>query len=475
MIFPKVSIIILNWNQLAFLQQCLKSIIENTNYANFEIIILDNGSREEGTVDYLNSLPFKIILNPKNLGYARGNNLAAKKAEGDLLVFLNNDIIAEKNWLTPMVKLMLERVDCGIVGSKLLYPDRTIQHVGVAFDWRGNRRHIYKKYPADISPALEVRECEAVTGACLMIRRELFEQVGGFDERYKNGSEDIDLCLKVRAQGYCILFCPQSVLIHFEKTSLKNKGNFYQKWSSKLNNWHFRKKWGKKLDQFRLIGMYEGLRPIHYYNQARLDLLPLVPQEAKVILDIGCGRGLMGKALKERNNSITVWGIEIDSEAAQEAQKNLDYCLVADLEKLVENGLNLPQFDCIIFADILEHLRDPWSVLKRFATYLHSSGRIVCSLPNIRHYKIIKDILRDRWQYREEGILDETHLRFFSLASIKRIFALGGYEIDLIKRKKKASNFMKWLNFFFFKLLDDFLTQQYLIVAHKKNEPKIKY
>ncbi|MGB9700381.1 MAG: glycosyltransferase family 2 protein, partial [Thermodesulfobacteriota bacterium] len=280
MIFPKVSIIILNWNQLAFLQQCLNSIIENTTYSNFEIIILDNGSNEKGTADYLKNLPFKIIFSPKNLGYARGNNLAAKSAEGDLLLFLNNDIIAEKNWLTPMVKLMLQRVDCGIVGSKLLYPDRTIQHIGVAFDWRGNRRHIYKKYPADIFPAQEIRECEAVTGACLMIRRDLFEKVGGFDERYMNGSEDIDLCLKVRSKGYRVFFCPQSVLIHFEKTTLKKRGNFYKKWSEKKNNKIFLKKWGMKIDQFRLLE-YKNVKPFHYYGEERRDLINLIPKDSK--------------------------------------------------------------------------------------------------------------------------------------------------------------------------------------------------
>lgn len=466
MISPKVSIIILNWNQLAYLQQCLKSLIENTDYSNFEIIILDNGSSEKGTADYLKSLPYKIILSPQNLGYARGNNLAAKRAEGEFLLFLNNDIVAEKNWLTPMVKLMLERVDCGIVGSKLLYPDRTIQHIGVAFDWRGNRRHIYKKYPADISPAKELRECEAVTGACLLIRREIFEQVGGFDERYKNGSEDIDLCLKVRTKGYRIFFCPQSVLIHFEKTSLKKRGNFYKKWTEKKNNRIFFKKWGAKIDQFRLLE-YKNVKPFHYYVEERRDLINLIPKDSKNILDVGCGQGFLGKALKKAKKHITIWGIEIDPENSKIAAKNLDYCYVGDVEEINLRNFNLPIFDCLIFADILEHLKDPWKVLKKFRDYLDPRGRVICSIPNIRHYKVIKDLLRNRWFYREEGIMDEDHLRFFSMGTIKRMFIMCGYQIETIKRNKKASSLMTFLNALLFGALDDFLTYQYLIVAKK--------
>ncbi len=164
-----------------------------------------------------------------------------------IFFFLNNDTLVQKNWLSPLVALMNERQDCGIVGSKLLYPDGNIQHIGVAFDWRGNRRHIYKNYPADIAPAQEIRECEAVTGACLIIRKKIFKEVGGFDDRFKNGSEDIDLCLKVRAKGYRIFFCPLSVLTHFEKASLKTRGNFYKKWSTKYNNYLFQKKMGPAL------------------------------------------------------------------------------------------------------------------------------------------------------------------------------------------------------------------------------------
>jgi len=304
-----------------------------------------------------------------------------------------------------------------------------------------------------------------------MIRRELFEQVGGFDERYKNGSEDIDLCLKVRAQGYCILFCPQSVLIHFEKTSLKNKGNFYKKFRAKYNNSLFQKKWGDKIDQFRLLEN-ENVKPFDYYEGERPELVKLIPEDAKLILDVGCGSGFLGKALKEIKRNRIILGIEIDPEMTKIAQKNLDFCYLGDVEEMAKKKLDLPIFDCLIFADVLEHLKEPWKVLKKFRDYLHPQGRIICSIPNIRHYKVIKDLLRDRWFYREDGILDEGHLRFFSLGTIKRMFTICGYQIETLERKEESSPFMTVVNYLLGGRLDDFLSQRYLIVAKKRDEFK---
>ncbi len=496
MMEPKVSIIILNWNKLEYLKQCIKSIEENTDYPNYEVIIFDNGSTEAGTKEFISSprtirksrwskfLPddnavvrgslnnkfnYKVIMSPANLGFAKGNNEGARIADGELLLFLNNDTIAHKDWLGAMVSL-IQQQGCGIVGSKLLYPDGTIQHIGVVFDYRGNRRHIFKKYPSDIPHAMEIRECEAVTGACMLIPKELFEKVGGFDEKYIQGSEDIDLCLKARSLGFKVMFCPQSILTHFEQVSLKEKGNRFKKKTTRHNNSLFMKKWGNKLDKFRLSNDFTGLKPYHYYHQSREEIIKLIPPWAKFILDVGCASGMLGKALKKKNPSLRVWGIEINKEIAKEAEKNSDRVFVTDVEK-ADTVFDEPViFDCIIFADVLEHLRDPWSVLKRFHRYLSRNGRIVCSIPNIRHYKIIKEIVRDRWLYRDEGILDVEHLRFFSLATIKNLFAVSGYDIERIERNKKASGIMKFANKLFSNKLDNFLTQQYLIVCKKSND-----
>lgn len=464
--YPLVSIIILNWNQLTYLKQCLSSLIENTEYPNFEIIILDNGSKEPGTKDYLQNLPFRVIYNSKNLGYAKGNNLAAKYAKGEYLLFLNNDTLAHKNWLSPLVEVMNERKDCGIAGSKLLYPDGNIQHLGVAFDWRGNRRHIYKNYPADIPPAQEIRECEAVTGACFIIRQKIFEEVGGFDERFKNGSEDIDLCLKVRARGYRIFLCPDSVLTHFEKTSLKTRGNFYKKWSTKYNNYLFQKKWGQHLDEFRIFDSILGLKAWNYYANELPEILPLIPDKIELMLDVGCRLSSLTEKLKSKK-TISIWGMNVEPINSFKTKNDFVKYIKADEEKIITQKLDLPLFDCLIFIDILEHFREPGKVLKKLKESLKDNGRIILSISNIRHYTVIKDILRNRWLYRENGIFEVNHLRFFSWPTIKRMLKMSGYQIEKVKIIKKSSLLMKLLNYFFFGNLDDFLTQQYLIVAKK--------
>ena len=466
----KVSIIILNWNKIDYTRKCVLSIEQKTTYPNYEIILFDNGSTEPETKEVLSNLKHKAVMNADNLGFAKGNNRAAGYAEGDLLLFLNNDTIVHKNWLEAMVKTMEQYPACGVVGSKLLYPDGTIQHIGVVFDFKGNRRHLFKTYPADIPEALETHECEAVTGACLLIRRDIFHKIGGFDEGYLHGSEDTDLCLKVRELGLKAFYCSESVVTHFEQISLKGMDKSFKKKTTKRNNKLFLKKWGDKLDDFRLSNDFTGLKPQHYYRHARSELIRLIPAKARTILDVGCGSGMLGKKFKEDHNEATVWGIELDRVMAKKAESNLDRVLVGDVEAPADLLEEDRRFDCIIFADLLEHLKDPWSVLRKFSRHLTPEGRIVCSIPNIQHYKIIRDIIIDRWLYREEGILDRDHLRFFTLTTIKNLFAVTGYKILTMERNTKASKLLKILNKLCCHKLDNYLTQQYLVVGRRRSD-----
>lgn len=463
---PKVSIIILNWNRLSYLKRCIENAVKNTSYSNYEIIVFDNGSNEPGTKEYLSSLTCKVVMNPENLGFARGNNKAVRYATGEYLLFLNNDTIPHTNWLEEMMRLMLNTPGCGIVGSKLLYPDGRIQHIGVYFDFKGRRRHYFKGYNNDIPEAMEIRECEAVTGACMLIRRDLFTEVNGFDEMFTHGSEDIDLCLKVREKGHRVFFCPSSVLTHFEQVTSKELGKGFKKSSTRRNDRLFDRKWGDKLDGFRLISNYGDYKPYDYYEQPRDEILELVPEGVNAVLDVGCAKGILAKALRERGIKM-IWGVELNPVVVSFPNPHLDKVIVGDIE-----GIEIPGeevlFDCVIFADVLEHLKDPWCVLLKMKRYLATGGWIVASIPNIRHYKIVKDILRDRWLYREQGVLDRDHLRFFSLATIKNLFSVTGYEIVRIERSMKAKWGIKLANYISFGLLNEFLVQQYLILARKR-------
>lgn len=212
------SIIIPVWNKVELTTQCLVALSAATDGVSYEVIVVDNGSTD-GTQEFLKSLSgdVQVIRNRENLGFAKACNQGAAAATGDYLVFLNNDTIPVKGWLSALVDEVKAHPDVAIVGSKLLYQDRTVQHAGVAVDRCSHMPyHIYRGF-AETHPAVNKRrELNAVTGACLLIRRPLFRDVGGFDEGYLNGFEDVDLCFKVREQGHVIVYQPKSVVFHLE-------------------------------------------------------------------------------------------------------------------------------------------------------------------------------------------------------------------------------------------------------------------
>lgn len=212
------SIIIPVWNKVELTRQCLVALGPATDDVSFELIVVDNHSTDE-TPELLASLggDVRIITNNDNLGFAKACNQGAEAATGEYLVFLNNDTIPLKGWLTALVKEVQSDPAVAVVGSKLLYENNTVQHAGVAID-RNNLTpyHIYAGFAGDHPAVNKRRELNAVTGACLLIRRSVFAELGGFDEGFRNGFEDIDLCLKVREKQGRIIYQPRSVLYHLE-------------------------------------------------------------------------------------------------------------------------------------------------------------------------------------------------------------------------------------------------------------------
>ncbi|HEC68495.1 MAG TPA: glycosyltransferase [Candidatus Desulfofervidus auxilii] len=245
---PRVSIIIPVFNKLEFTKQCLDALYEVTPINLFELIIVNNASTD-GTKEFLNEFAkthpnVKVIHNQENLGFAKACNQGARAAKGKYLVFLNNDTIPLKDWLEEMLKIIETEKNIGIVGSKLLYPNNTIQHAGVAiadFLQFICPYHIHRKSPADTPEVNVVKDYQAVTGACMLIPKELFDGLGGFDEGFLNGYEDVDLCFQVREAGYRVVYTPKSVLYHFEsisegrfKAEKENEKRLQEKWSGKI-------------------------------------------------------------------------------------------------------------------------------------------------------------------------------------------------------------------------------------------------
>lgn len=224
---PVVSIIIPVLNRLDLTRQCLLRIQENTPPGLVEVIIVDNGSTD-GTAELLaeqsGNGPLILLRNESNLGFARACNQGARASSGRNLLFLNNDTEVQPGWIEPMVALMDGDSRIAAVGSKLLFPDGTIQHAGVALVAHPGRDpllaiHTYYRRPADFPAANERRLYQALTAACLMVRGSEFEAVHGFDEGFWNGYEDVDLCLRLQGRGGFLVYEPSSVVIHHESQS----------------------------------------------------------------------------------------------------------------------------------------------------------------------------------------------------------------------------------------------------------------
>ena len=235
-----VSIIIPVFNQVNFTAHCLETLYATTPIAlSFEVIIVNNASTDETSTFLLEAAShysgLRVISNPENLMFSGGCNIGAKEAQGEYLLFLNNDTEPHPGWLEPLINLAASDASIGIIGSKLIFPDGTIQHAGIVVGERDGDPypyHVHLGMLATNTCVNDIREYQMVTGACLLIRNELFKQVGGFDEGFINGHEDLDLCLKTRKAGFRVMYCPDSVVTHFESRTkqLVGMNNFlYQR------------------------------------------------------------------------------------------------------------------------------------------------------------------------------------------------------------------------------------------------------
>lgn len=253
-----VSIIIPTKDLSGLLNSCLESIFIKTTYSNYEVIVIDNGSIEPETqacFDYwLDKQPDKFSYYPYDIpfNYSKLNNYGVAKAKGEYLLFLNNDTeIITGDWLESMIQ-QAQRKSVGVVGCKLLYPDDTIQHAGVVIGLGGIAGHAYVSYPENhggyFGALLSTTNYSAVTGACMMCRREVWEAVKGFEEELEVAFNDVDFCLKVRELGYYNLYLPNVVLHHYESKSrgIDDTPEKQARFRKEIN--YMGKKWSKIID-----------------------------------------------------------------------------------------------------------------------------------------------------------------------------------------------------------------------------------
>lgn len=225
---PKISILIPNMDHIDLLDMCLQSIYRKSTYPNFEIVIVENNSHEDKTFRYYNRIQkeydnLRVVYWTKEFNFSAINNFGAAYCTGEYLLLLNNDIeIITPDWMEQML-MYAARGDVGAVGAMLYYPDNTIQHAGVIIGLGGVAGHAHKNLPRGsfgyMGRAAYAQNFSAVTAACLLMPRHVFDEIGGLDEGYQVAFNDVDMCLRIREKGYLIVFTPYAEAYHHESKS----------------------------------------------------------------------------------------------------------------------------------------------------------------------------------------------------------------------------------------------------------------
>ena len=254
---PLISIVIPNKDHVEDLRRCITSIEKKSTWKNYEIVVVENNSVEQSIRDYYKQLEsdpkVKIVTYEGGFNYSRINNVGVKETKGEYLLFLNNDTeVISPDWMEQLL-MYAQRKDVGAVGAKLYYADNTIQHAGVVIGLGAHRSagHTHYKMPREhlgyMGRLCYAQDVTAVTGACLMVKKSIYEEVDGLDESFTISLNDVDLCLKIREKGYLNIFTPFAELYHYEsKTRGMEEGEKLRRYERECA--HFRDKWKEQLD-----------------------------------------------------------------------------------------------------------------------------------------------------------------------------------------------------------------------------------
>jgi len=216
----RVSVIIPARDRVGLTARCLEAVRETTARVDLEVIVVDDGSQSP-LGDRLQGMypELTIIRHETAKGFAAACNAGAEVARGYHLCFLNNDTVPSEGWLDALVVELESDPAVAVAGSRLLFPNGTVQHAGIVFGQDGFPHHLYAGFAGDHPAVARSRDLQAVTGACMLVRHGVFDEVAGFDTRYRNGFEDVDLCLRLARRGHRVRYCAQSVVTHLESVT----------------------------------------------------------------------------------------------------------------------------------------------------------------------------------------------------------------------------------------------------------------
>ncbi len=451
-----VSFVILSYNEVEYTRECIQSIRDTCYQGCYEIIVVDNGSDKE-TVDYLKEQKdIKLILNENNKGFPAACNQGIREAlpPNDILL-LNNDTLLLENSLYTLRLGLYEDSSFGAVGAVTNHAPRH-QEIEIKFETKED----YINYALSNNvPGKCVYEYKTkLIMFAMLIRRDAVDRVGELDEIFTPGNyEDDDYGIRIWRAGYKNVLCHNCFIYHYGSVSFGKVPDTYNN-LQKINAEKFKDKWGFSSA---------------YFTHVRKDIISLIKRdkyESFNVLEIGCGMGETLARIKYEFPNCSVFGIEIVSEVVDVATEKFPISC-GNVEKITINESE--KYDYIICADVLEHLRNPEEVIIKLKRNLKKGGRILTSIPNLMNARVIYDLLHGNFTYQDAGILDKTHLRFFTENEIKGMFDRCSLKIFDCRRIISLNDGTQAFEKFYDKLLQiegvapkkNFDVYQYLIAA----------
>lgn len=406
-----VSIVIVSYNSKDVMKACIDSIRINNISSSYEIVVVDNASTD-GITEWLESQnDIVLIQNQDNKGFGAACNQGIKASSPDNDIFLlNNDTFVPANAIFWLRMGLYENDSVG--ATSCMSNNGALQNITEVFN--SVTEYVHYAVKNNIPEYNPYEKKVWLAGFAMLIKRTVLDQTGLLDLRYGKGYyEDDDLGVRIQKAGYQCVLCHNSFIFHCGSLSFNNnekeKNELF-----KLNKKVFKEKWGFDID---------------YYSKSRNEIIQFIKDDKDIpihVLEIGCGCGATLAKIKYLWPYAEVKGIELIEAVADIGANNFDI-IQGNIEDMDTLPYGDDYFDYVIFADVLEHLREPQKALEKIRRYMKKDASLIVSVPNFMNITVMLPLLRGDLEYEDEGILDKTHLKMFTMKSCVEMLTQAGY------------------------------------------------